>query len=564
MISPTPVFTNVSAYLSWMALKNPDRPAVYYPGGREKTGRILYRCCTFGELDSESNRLADGLLNYGLAPGMRTVLMVTPGREFFALTFALLKAGIVPVLVDPGMGVKNLKTCLAEAEPGAFIGITKAHIARVILGWGKKSIEKLVTVGPRLGWSGATFDQISSLGTDRQFFSAECLAGDMEDIDPETIASINFTSGSTGVPKGAVYTHGVFAAQVALIRNTYGITSGETDLCTFPLFALFAPALGMTSVVPDMDASRPADVNPLHIIQAMEDYQPTNMFGSPALLTTVGRYCESRGVTFPSLKRVISAGAPIRPEILKKFTTVLNPDKQIFSGYGATEAMPLASIGSHEILSETAAGTDNGDGVCVGISPREIDLSIMKIIDDPVPVWDPAMTVPQGEIGEIVAQGPVVTREYFHRPESTALAKMKDSDTGEIRHRMGDLGYFDEKGRLWFCGRKAHRVETPDKIYFSVCCEGVFNTHPAVFRSALVGILKKGKIVPVLCVEREKSGGNIDDTELIRVLKKLAVGNDVTRGIEYFLIHRQFPVDIRHNSKIFREKLAVWAEKRLR
>ena len=186
-------------------------------------------------------------------------------------------------------------------------------------------------------------------GSDAPFFNP-LDPGFSESTRPDDIAAINFTSGSTGVPKGVDYTHSIFAAQVDLIRNTYGIEPGEIDLCTFPLFALFAPALGMTAVIPRMDFTRPAAVNPRNIIQAAEDFGPTNMFGSPALLNTVGRYCAPRNITFPTLRRVICAGAPINPSILRWFTPALTGDARVFSGYGATEAMPLASIDSRTIL----------------------------------------------------------------------------------------------------------------------------------------------------------------------------------------------------------------------
>ena len=144
----------------------------------------------------------------------------------------------MPVLIDPGMGVKNLGRCLAEAEPAAFVGIPKAHLARVALGWARKTIRTLVTVGRRGPWGGVDLRHVRDLGRSRLPHSVAL-------TDPEDTAAILFTSGSTGPPKGAVYTHGIFSAQVDILRDLYGIEPGEVDLATFPLFALFAPALGM-------------------------------------------------------------------------------------------------------------------------------------------------------------------------------------------------------------------------------------------------------------------------------------------------------------------------------
>ncbi len=322
------VLVNIASHVGAMADKQPHRLAVVFPHGRDRAGRVSYTHYTFRQLHEASDRLAWGLQALGVGRGTRTVLMVKPSLEFFALTFALFKAGAVPVLVDPGMGVKNLGQCLAEAEPEAFIGIPKAHAARRLLGWAKASVRVNVTVGPRLFWSGWALKHVWQAGRIGEPWPlAETTAADL--------AAILFTSGSTGVPKGAVYTHGVFAAQVDILRRLYGIEPGEIDLATFPLFALFAPALGMTAIIPDMDATRPALVDPRKIIEAVENFGVTNLFGSPALLNRVGRYGVEHGVRLPSLRRVLSAGAPVSAAILERFAKLLAPGVQIFTPYGA-------------------------------------------------------------------------------------------------------------------------------------------------------------------------------------------------------------------------------------
>ena len=119
----------------------------------------------------------------------------------------------------------------------------------------------------------------------------------------------------------------------------------------------------------------------------------------------------------------------------------------------------------------------------------------------PIPTWSDNLLVPDGEIGEIVVAGPVVTRDYFNRPEATKLAKIADPARQAFYHRMGDLGYRDNQGRLWFCGRKSHRVILAQETLFTIPCESIFNTHPAVARSALVGVNRRGEVVPVICIE---------------------------------------------------------------
>ncbi len=555
---------NIATHLKAMAQSCPDQVAVMLPVGRGDGSRSKYTNLTYRELDTLSDQLADALVRQGIGRGVRTVLMVPPSLEFFALTFALFKAGAVSVFVDPGMGVANIGKCLAEAQPEAFIGIVKAHVARWLIGWGQPTLKYLVAVGRGAKWCRwlgrdvATWD-IEELrhhkGGEPQFEIAETAS-------TET-AAILFTSGSTGVPKGAVYSHGNFAAQIEMLRTAFSIQRGEVDLCTFPLFALFAPALGMTAVIPRMDFTRPATVNPPEIANPIQQHQVANLFGSPALLNRVGRFYDGTDVRWPTLRRILSAGAPVSAAIIERFAQRLAPGVQIFTPYGATESLPVAVIGSDEILRETRQKTAVGAGTCVGRPVDGMQVAIIRITDEPIAEWDQSLLVGPGEIGEIVVDGLNVTQEYFHRPDLTALAKIYDRAAGRMRHRMGDVGYVDEEGRIWFCGRKSHRVVTADRTFFTEPVEGVFNTHPAVFRSALVGVDRGTGIEPVLCVEREADRRRDSLERLTSELLELGAQFEPTRPIKTILYHDAFPVDIRHNSKIFREKLAVWARQKL-
>lgn len=543
---------NIAGHLADMARRQPAHPAVICAEGRDSKGAIAYRQMSFLELEQASNRLALAFEAAGIRRGVRTALMVPPGLDFFALTFALFKAGAVPVLIDPGMGLANLRGCLANAQPEAFVGISKAHAARVVLGWARDSIRINVTVGARWFWGGTTLRALRErVSADAQYTAI--------DPEPDQPAAILFTSGSTGAPKGAIYTHEIFAAQVAHIRSLYGIEPGELDLSTFPLFALFGPALGMTSVVPEMNPSRPGNVDAANIVSAIEKFSITNMFGSPALIDRVGRHGEASALKLPTLRRAISAGAPVPARTLERFAAMLPEGAQVFTPYGATECLPVASIGSREVLSETRKLTEQGAGVCVGRPIPGLSARVIRISDAPIANWDDALELPAGEIGEIAVKAAHATRAYFGLPAATALAKIPDGADGSFYHRMGDVGYFDAQGRLWFCGRKAHRVVTPQGTRFTITCEGIFNTHPEVKRTALVGVSREGVTRPVLCVELEATAARQSHERIRKDLREIGARHEITRSIETFLFHPAFPVDVRHNAKIFRERLAVWA-----
>lgn len=545
---------NLCRHLIDAANTFPDSLAVAVQ--KKQFNKLTYQEIDFFTLNIRSDQIAHALNQFGLKSGDKAVLMVKPSLDFFTLTFALFKAGIVPVLIDPGMGIKNLKQCIAEVSPDAFIGIPKAHIARRLLGWGKDTIKYNITVGGTSLWGGSSLNKII----------AHCTVQDpypMVKLARYQMAAILFTSGSTGSPKGVVYTHQMFEAQIKVLKNDYGIKHGERDLATFPLFSLFGPALGMASIVPAMDASKPITANPNYIFAAINKYHCTNLFANPALIELLGRAGKSKAVKLSSLQRVISAGAPATVASIARFTTLLNPGVEVLTSYGATEALPVSKIASSALL-QTTKKTDTGGGICVGQPVDGINVSIIKITEQNITTWQDELTLAPHEIGEIVVQGPQVSQSYYQRNDATLSAKI--GDFANARHRMGDLGYMDYDGQLWMCGRKAHRVESnhleTEKSYYSIPCERIFNTHPAIKRSALVAVKTDGKTTPLLCIELHSKSAKTPE-KLFPQLHDMANKTDQTMGISLFLIHKSFPMDIRHNAKIYREKLALWAQKQL-
>lgn len=527
---------------------------MHCPGSRDGRGLARYDVTlSYGDLDRRSDAIAAGLARNGIVRGSRVVVMVRPSPEFFLLMFALFKAGAVPVLVDPGIDKRALRQCLGEADPQAFIGIPLAVLARRLLRWAPRA-RTVVTVGRRWFWGGPTLAAIESAGAG---------AGpQLANTAPDDMAAILFTSGSTGVPKGVVYRHRHFVAQVALLRDAFGIQAGGVDLPTFPPFALFDPALGLVSVIPDMDPTRPAKADPRKLHHAIEKFGVDQLFGSPALM----RVLAGHGQPLPTLRRVTSAGAPVPAGVVAKMRELLPGNASFWTPYGATECLPVAVIEGRE-LEATRLATEQGAGTCVGrpVAPNQV--RIIAITDDALPDWSGVQELGPEAIGEITVAGPTATDEYFRRPEATALAKIRErlpDGSERIVHRMGDLGRFDAQGRLWFCGRKSHRVRTPEGNLYTEQVEPVFNTHPEVARTALVGVGEPGRQEAVLCVEMAPHLPRSDHERVLAELRHLANGFVHTARVRHFLVHDGFPVDIRHNAKIGREALATWAAKALK
>ncbi|MGW8161984.1 MAG: fatty acid CoA ligase family protein [Desulfobulbales bacterium] len=535
---------NIALALEKVASRQPDEVALISSKGSG------YQSWSFGELQEQSVKYAAVLQQEGLGKGQRIMLMVRPSREFVCLAFALFRLGAVVILIDPGMGYKNLLRCIGSVTPDVLVAIPFVHFLSRIFPRPFRTVRTRICVGSSFGILGRPLQKI----TIRPPRNEIAVFGARSD----DLAAIIFTTGSTGPPKGVQYTHGIFHAQLQLIHDYYKIGPGEVDQPGFPLFALFSIALGAKAVIPVMNPAKPARVNPQLFVRSILDHQVTYSFGSPAIWNVVSRYCLAHKVILP-VKKILMAGAPVSGALIEKVRRTIPPEGLIHTPYGATECLPVASISDVEILAETWMLSRLGKGTCVGRPLPGIEIRIIQPSVDPIPSWEMVKVMPVGEIGEIIVRGPVVSRAYDHNERENRMAKIRD--TIGFWHRTGDMGYLDDRGRLWFSGRKAHRVLTEKGVMYTIPCEAIFNEHPAVLRSALVGVGKAGAQRPVLIVELAEGKKRTDG--LFTELRRMAEANELTRSIETFLVHPSFPVDIRHNAKIFREQLAAWADDQL-
>ncbi len=547
---------NVAQRLRVVTALAPGAVAIAQPDGPPQLdGARSYSLTTFGSLDQRSDEIAKGLLQWGVKPGMRLVMLVPFGAGFIEIVFALLKAGVVAVLVDPGMGRKHLVKCISDAKPDGFVGIPKAQAIRTVLRKRFPNAKWNVTVGRRWFWGGKTLSQLQQLGAQSNV--------EFPEVQRSDDAAVIFTTGSTGPPKGVLYTHQTFHAQIDRIRERYDIHRGSRDLACFPLFGLFDAVMGVTTIIPDMDPTRPADVNPQRLIEAAQQWEIDQAFGSPALWNTVVRWCDKHWKSdtppFPTLERVLSAGAPVPAVTLESLRTRVAEDAMIVTPYGATEALPIASIESREIIAETGPASGKGKGTCVGTRFDDVVWRVIEIEDGPITDISQTKEVARGKIGELMVTGPMVTRKYVVREDQNPMHKVADGE--RVWHRMGDVGYLDQRDRFWFCGRKAHRVEMGKRTLFTVPCEAIFNNHPSVYRSALVPRGERPNQIPVVIVqpfEEKRPNTEGERQQLREELLELASRNPLTRCIEEVVIRdTPLPVDIRHNSKIFREQLTA-------
>ncbi len=486
---------------------------------------------TFAELVRDLDGIAAALRRAGVRPGDRTALFVSEPVALTTTMFACFQAGAVPVLIDPGMGLDNMLACVREQRPRVLIGVPKAHVLRTVARRAFASVEVPLVVGG--AFPGARRLRAGS-GGDAADAAVHAAA-------PADTAAILYTSGSTGPPKGVIYTHANFAGQPSAIAEMIDLRPGDVHVACFLPFGFIAVAMGLTAVFPDMDFRFPAKADPRKILAALEGAR--SAFASPALWEPFSLFLEREHVELPGLAQVLTAGAPVRPELHERLLAHL-PAGDVFTPYGATEALPVSVMSGRAVVDETAALTRQGKGTCVGRIAPGVEVKILAVSDDAVQSIDGARELPRGEIGEIVVRGACVTRGYDNKPDANRLSKIPDGDT--VWHRMGDVGYLDDAGRLWFCGRKAQRVETARGPLYSIPVEAVAEDGGRP-RAALVGLGPRGRQAAVVVVER---GRDAPEPAALGVHAALAYGD-------------AFPVDRRHNAKIEREVLAAWAARRL-
>ena len=325
----------------------------------------------------------------------------------------------------------------------------------------------------------------------------------------------------------------------------------------FPLFALFNAAMGVTTVLPEMDFSRPAAADPEKLLAAANDWQVTQAFASPAVWRVLSDHCEDTGERIESLRQVFSCGGPCRRMCYVPRSLVLAKMPRCTLPIGATECLPVSTIEASDGARRNIGQDDQGAGICVGRKFDSIDWRVIRITDDPIATIDQVEELPTAEIGELIVRGPQVSMKYVTRVEANAQSKIADRDG--VWHRTGDVGYLDELGRFWYCGRKSQRVESADGPFFTECVEAVFNTHPDVARTALVGLGRHGDQLPVVFFEPNAITVRTE-SEMAKELHRIGRRFFHTRSIRLFAEFDRLPVDVRHNSKILREELVEWAK----
>jgi olefin beta-lactone synthetase len=525
----------------WSTLEEPalsDRLALLeVPHGR---GEAAPASRTFGELGAEVRASAAGLAAHGVAAGDRVALLITPGVELAVALYACWRVGAVPVLADAGLGARGLTRALRSAAPDHLIGIERALVAARALGWpGRRIAASSVPAGVRrMTGTRIGLDDLLATGAGRDLPPPP---GDDAD------AAIAFTSGATGAPKGVVYRHRQLQAQRDALATTYSISRDDRLVAAFAPFALYGPALGIPSVVPDMDVTAPSTLTAAALADAVAAIEATMVFASPAALVNVRATADDVDPevreALSGVRLLLSAGAPVPAELLRSLTPLL-PAAQAHTPYGMTEALPVADI---SLAGIEAAGA--GNGVCVGEPVTGVEVTVSPV--DALGHADGPVTTEPHVTGELLIRADHV-KDRYDRLVATELRSSREPGW----HRSGDVGHLDERGRVWVEGRLVHTIATAEGLVTPVGLERRVEGIEHVALAAAVGVGPPGTQQVVIVVQTDPAAGR---PQLAPATLTRRVRAAVEVPVAAVLAVPRLPVDIRHNSKIDRGRLASWA-----
>lgn len=546
---------NLAAIVHEVAAKDPERTAIIEPGAIVG-GKRAYKKHTYRQLSDDAEALAVGLRELGIAERTRTVFMAPPSFEAAVALVALTRVGATLVMIDPSVGYRNVADRLRRVGPEAMVGLPLAHAGRLIFGWGPRVMRRAISVG---GYFPGTLRLRSLL---KPVSGAEPAAST---VTPDDTAAILYTTGSTGPAKPTEYLQRTYCAVHLTSHLGWGFAERDeipVDLVAFPAFMSVALSYGGTCVVPPINFARqgPADVDPAAIIEVINDCKVRTFFASPALHGQVADYANQHGIRMPSLIRVIGGGAPMFAPLMRSLLNVMGEGAEACANYGATEALPSTHLSSDEVFAPDSGLLEPGRGICVGRPFPHLKMRVVPVVDGIMKSTSEEDSLPVEELGELIVSGPNISPRYFGEPESTAKNKTYDED-GNVWHRLGDVGIRDAQGRFWVAGRVGHRIQTVDGILSPMHAETILDRHADVLRSGLVGVLdaQGAHQIPVACVELRAAKSAAEKQKLQKELLAMLQEYPHTRTIQHVLFAEKLPVDPRHNAKIERPKLAMWA-----
>lgn len=499
---------NLAHLLGEQARIRPDALALLERGRR----------VTFAELDALGAQAAALLHEEGLRAGDVVLVLQPMSIDLYVALLAVFRLGLIALAFDPAAGLGHIARCCARQPPRALVASSKAHLLRLV----SPALWR-IPIQIAIGWPVPFATPWSRLQRSKPH-------PDLAEVDATTPALLTFTSGSTGLPKGVLRTHGFLRAQHAALARSLALTPGDLDVATLPIMLLANLASGVGSLIPDCDLRRPGSIRPERVVAQIRAYGATSAVASPAFFERLARHCIDQRITLPTLRKLFTGGAPVFPRTLDQMAAMA-PHAEVVALYGSTEAEPIAHVARPEMA-------DNHDGLLAGQPVPGITLRILPdrwgVPLAPLTEREfAAQCLPAHAPGEIVVSGDHVLDGYLD-PADDAESKFRVN--GTVWHRTGDAGYLDERGRLWLLGRCVGRIADAHGEVYPFAVEVVALRHPEVQRAVVLA--HQGR--RVLVVQWYDRPGDV-----AALRRELAWAH-----LAEVQVWGRIPVDARHNAKI--------------
>ncbi|MCY4000756.1 MAG: AMP-binding protein [Bacteroidetes bacterium] len=519
---------NICHILMEQAIERPEQDAIIEGSGHHTS------TVTFAQLTDRSAKAAALLRMIGLTHGDRILLFQPVSIELYVALLAIFRLGLVATVLDPSAGRKHIEQCCRIAEPKAFLGPARAHVLRFLCE-GLRHIEHhLVTtswIPFAIGWS--KLERLSPLDS-------------IEECSSSHDALLTFTSGSTGLPKAAIRSHGFLRAQHEVLASSIDLEPREIDLPALPIFVLANLASGVTSVIPKCDLRTPGMIEPEPVLEQIQEHHITRTVASPAFYNQLLEVNRSKPKSqeknkegLASLRKLYTGGAPVFPPLLHELRTAM-PRGQVIVVYGSTEAEPISHLNWDEASTHDRLSMYDGKGLLVGKPVSQIRVRIMENQwGKPLSAMNTQefaqMEHPEMQPGEIVVSGPHVLSGYLN---GVGDEETKFRVDDHIWHRTGDAGYLDPHGRLWLLGRASAIIQDDRGTVYPFAVECAASQLGFIRRSALASL----NLQRLLAVELQ-SFAPADADQQIRTILAWAHIDKIVRV-------PRIPVDRRHNAKV--------------
>lgn len=534
---------NVASFLELHGEKRPSQVAFYWvepekllKWSSSPTETLEHQTMTMGRLAELSARVATGLTKLGIKQGDRLILFVPMSAQLYLAMSALQRIGAIPVFLDSWTRRTNLLSSIQQVKPVGIISYDRAfQFGKNIAGLDLIPIK--ISIDPTDVNPSALLDDLAKTRS----------KAPITPVEQEDTALITFTTGSSGTPKGANRTHRFLAAQHYALNRYVPYLQEDVDLPVFPVFTLNNIAAGVSTVIPAIDVGEPKESDPFVLLSQMKSCRVNCTTLSPSLFNAVAQYCLKTNLKVPSLRRIITGGAPVSRDDLERFKSVSSAEVLIL--YGSTEVEPMAHISDVEISSVTDV---RGEGVQVGRIDDGLRYKLLKIQKGRIEVnhakdWAKLESTP-GEAGELIVAGEHVCGDYYNNPEAFKRAKIKDLD-GTVWHRTGDVVRIDEKACLWVLGRVHNAILRKGKYLFPVQAEIILKRLPFVLAAAYLGVpdgILGERTVAVIVQRRQELGTQRPAWEA--QVKKAFQSSQIP--LDKIVFCDNIPMDPRHHSKI--------------